>query len=78
MTFYLDNIKVGLSDENNGIRLTTAEENWLIPKQTLAETKTIIEKNFKIIKDHFKHQRLIGIQQVAVFDSITFQSHFEF
>ena len=64
MTFYLDNIKVGLSDENNGIRLTTAEENWLIPKQTLAETKTIIEKNFKIIKDHFHDKGMAVITQL--------------
>ena len=53
MAFNLDSIKVSISDENNGIRLTTENENWLIPRQTLDETKTIIEKNFKIIKDHF-------------------------
>jgi hypothetical protein len=54
MTFNLDNIKVSISDENSGIRLTTEDENWLIRRQTLDETKTIIEKNFKIIKTHFQ------------------------
>ena len=53
MTFNLNNITVNISDENNGIRLTTDDENWFIPRQTLDETKTIIEKNFEIIKDHF-------------------------
>lgn len=53
MTFNLDNIKVNISDENNGIRLTTENENWFIPRQTLDETKTILDKNFKIIKEHF-------------------------
>lgn len=53
MTFTLDDIKVSISDENNGIRLTTKDENWFIPRQTLDETKTILDKNFKIIKGHF-------------------------
>lgn len=53
MTFNLDNIKVAISDENNGIRLITEDENWLIPRQTPDETKTIIEKNFKIIREYF-------------------------
>lgn len=53
MTFNLDEIKVNISDENNGIRLTTEHENWFIPRQTLDETKTIIDKNFKIIKGYF-------------------------
>ncbi len=42
-----------MTDENNGIRLTTDDENWFIPRQTLEETKTIIEKNFEIIRNHF-------------------------
>ena len=53
MTFNLDNIKVSIVEEKNGIRLTTEDENWFIPRQTLDETKTILEKNFKIIKEHF-------------------------
>ncbi len=53
MTFNLDNINVTISEENRGIRLTTEDENWFIPRQTLAKTKIILEKNFKIIKEHF-------------------------
>ena len=53
MTFNLDNIQVTVSAESNGIRLTTEDENWFIPGQTLDETKTILERNFKIIKEHF-------------------------
>ncbi|MES2778206.1 MAG: hypothetical protein V4722_28780 [Bacteroidota bacterium] len=56
MTFNLDNIKVNISDENNGIRLTTEAENWFVPNQTLNETKTILEKNFKIITEHFLYK----------------------
>ena len=53
ITFTLDDIRVNISDENNGIRLTTKDENWFIPRQTLNETKTIIDKNFKIITEHY-------------------------
>lgn len=53
MTFNLDTIKVNIGEEDNGIRLTTEGENWFIPRQTLEETKTILDKNFKIIKEHF-------------------------
>ena len=54
MKFNLDRIKVCISDENNGIRFTTENENWFIPGQSLDETKTIIKQNFKIIKTHFQ------------------------
>lgn len=54
MIFNLDSIKVSIADEKNGIRLTTENENCLIPRQTLDETKIIIEKNFRIIKTHFQ------------------------
>ena len=48
------NIKVSISDENNGIMLTTEDENWFIPSHRhLLKQKTILEKNFKIIKEHF-------------------------
>lgn len=54
MTIKLDSIIINISDEDNGIRLTTENENWFIPRQTLDETKAIIEKNFKIIKTYFQ------------------------
>jgi hypothetical protein len=54
LTFYLNNIKVSIAKESNGIRLITDDENWFIPRQTLNETKTIIEKNVKIIQAHFQ------------------------
>src|SRR5262245_31368438 len=63
ITFNLANIKVSISDENNGVRLTTEDENWLIPRQTLEETKTVLEKNFKIIKDHFLDKAGTAISQ---------------
>ena len=69
-TFYLDNVKVNISEENNGIRLTTIDENWFIPDQNLDETKTIIEKNFRIIKTHF-HDKLGKIVTEADLSNIS-------
>jgi hypothetical protein len=53
VTIELKNEKsfVGLGE---GVRLTTKEENWFIPNQTIDETSEIISKNHKIVKDHFK------------------------
>ena len=70
MTFYLDSIKVSISDEDNGIRLITEDENWFIPRQTLDETKAIIEKNFIVIKTHF-HDKLGQIITTADLDNVS-------
>lgn len=55
MIIKLDNITASISKENNGVRFTTEYENWFIPRQTIDETKSIIDKNFKLIKEHFRN-----------------------
>jgi hypothetical protein len=54
MNFTIDKINIDIKAESNGIRLITENENWLLPNQTIDETKIIIEKNYKIVKNHFK------------------------
>ena len=53
MNFNLDHIIVNIQFENNCIRLKTNNENWLIPNQTIEETKYILEKNYQIVKNYF-------------------------
>lgn len=55
-TFNLDHIFINLKMESNGLRLTTEDKNWLVPNQTLEETQSILEENYKIIKDHFQRR----------------------
>jgi hypothetical protein len=54
MKYNLDHITISLEKEGNGLRLTTDIENWFIPLQTIEETSQITEKNYGIVKDHFK------------------------
>jgi len=54
MTLNIDHIFVKIDKEDNGIRLTTDNENWFIPNQTIEETKKILEINYKIVKGHFQ------------------------
>lgn len=54
MKYNLDHITIRLEKEGNGLRLTTDIENWFIPHQTIEETRQITEKNYRIVKDHFK------------------------
>ena len=54
MKYNLDHITIRLEKEGNGVRLTTAIENWFIPLQTIEETSQITEINYGIVKDHFK------------------------
>lgn len=54
MRYNLDHITIRLEIEDNGLRLTTDLENWFIPHQTIEETRQITEKNYGIVKDHFK------------------------
>lgn len=54
MTFNIDHIIVRIDNEVNGIRLTTETENLLLQNQTFIETKSVIEKNYKIVKEYFQ------------------------
>jgi hypothetical protein len=54
MRYNLDHINIELEKEGKGLRLSTDIENWFIPLQTIEETRQIIEKNYCVVKDHFK------------------------
>jgi len=54
MTFNIDHIIVRIDNEVNGIRLTTENENLLLQNQTFVETKSVVEKNYKIVKEYFR------------------------
>ena len=56
MNYNLDHITIELKKESNGLRLTTALEDWFIPNQTIDETRQITEINDGIVKDHFKNK----------------------
>lgn len=54
MTFFIENIKIDLSEDRYGIRLTTADGSMPLPGQTVAETTDLIRKNFEIVKAHYE------------------------
>lgn len=54
MTLNIDHIFIKIDKEDKGIRLTTDNESWFIPNQTIEETKKILEINYKIVKGHFQ------------------------
>jgi len=56
MKYNLGHITFELQTEGNGLHLKTDLENWFIPIQTIEETSQIIEKNYGIVKDHFKNK----------------------
>ena len=50
MTFNLDNIKVSISNENNGIRLTTEDETGSYPDRHLMKQKLLLQRISKLSK----------------------------
>lgn len=53
MTFYIENIKIELTENKHGLQLTTADGKLLLPGQTFAETMDIIHRNFEILKSQY-------------------------
>jgi hypothetical protein len=54
MIIIIDNIIINVEQESKGIRLKTDVDNLFLENQTLKETKEVIEKNYKIVKNHFQ------------------------
>jgi hypothetical protein len=54
MNFYVDNIKVDLSKETGGLRLRTDDDNLLLANQTIEETRSIVLKNHRIVKENYE------------------------
>lgn len=53
MTFYIEKIKIDLTEDSYGIRLTTAGDTLPLPGQTIAETMDTVGKNFDLVKVHY-------------------------
>ncbi|HRG32887.1 MAG: hypothetical protein JNK69_09935 [Saprospiraceae bacterium] len=53
MVFYIEKIKIELSENIHGIHLTTEFQNYPLPGQTIEETIKTVTQNFKIVHDHF-------------------------
>ncbi len=54
MTFYVDHIEVDLSNESGGLRLRTSDDNLMLANQTIEETRSTVEKNHRIVKEHYQ------------------------
>jgi hypothetical protein len=53
--FTIDNIKIDLTEENNGIRLITQnDDNVILPNQTMTSIENIVKDNFQIVKSHYQ------------------------
>jgi hypothetical protein len=63
MTFNIEQIKVIIEPENNGLRLTTEHESFLLFNQTFEEIKETINKNYCIVKSHFQPKATSVITQ---------------
>ncbi|WP_295801185.1 hypothetical protein [Mucilaginibacter sp.] len=49
-----DNLNIDLQLENGGLRVITKIGSYLVRNQTYEETKSVIEKNYKIVKDYYQ------------------------
>jgi len=55
MTFNIDNnLNVDVQLEDGSFRLITRIGYQVVHNQTYEETKSVIEKNYKIVKDHYR------------------------
>lgn len=54
MFFYIERIKIELTEDEYGLRLKTTDADLPLPGQTIAETTETIEKNFKIVQEKYK------------------------
>ena len=53
--FTIDDIKIELTEENKGIRLTTQnDDNVILPNQTMTSVENIVRENFQIVKSHYQ------------------------
>ena len=62
MMFTIDNIKIELGKENNGVRLTTDNDDRVIlPNQTIAFVKNIVKENFQIVKTYYNAEPGVSV-----------------
>jgi hypothetical protein len=53
MTFYIEKIKIDLTEDQYGLQLKALDEKLPLPSQTIEETKAIVTKNFDLVKEKF-------------------------
>ncbi len=53
MTFYLEKIKIDLTENPHGLQLLALDEELPLPGQTMEETKDTVTKNFKIVNEKY-------------------------
>jgi len=53
MVFFIEKIKIELTENQYGLQLETAHETLPLPGQTLAEATDTLQKNFESVKAHY-------------------------
>jgi hypothetical protein len=53
MTFYLEGIKLDLTQVTHGLRLDALDSTWPLPGQTPEETKRILSENFEVVRQKY-------------------------
>ena len=53
MTFYLEGIKLDLTQATHGLRLDALDNSWPLPGQTPEETKRILSENFEVVRQKY-------------------------
>ena len=67
LTFKIDQTKVTLRGEKNGLRLTTVNgDNLFLQNQTTKETKEVIEKNYNIVNHYFTEKAAGKIESTDI------------
>lgn len=53
MTFYLEGIKLDLTQVTHGLRLDALDSTWPLPGQTIEETIRILSENFEVVRQKY-------------------------
>ena len=53
MIFFIENIRIELTENIHGLTLTTSSGELPLPGQNILETTEILQSNFKIVQKHF-------------------------
>src|SRR5689334_20194019 len=56
MSFFLDNIEINLTTEDQKTILRTSIE-YRVFHRTIDDVKSVLEKNYSVVKDQFKNKR---------------------
>ena len=60
--FTIDDIKIELAEENNGLRLTTHnDDNVILQNQTATSVENIVRENFQIVKSHYQAKSGVSV-----------------